>query len=187
MILANRQNLGSLAIAITLVFVFASAGYSAGVLYDENFGGLATDNLNGSTPDVDNSGNFNTTWLAYSGYKQNGLIPSNNIAQGAWLPFVPLAGNTYTLSVSFTGVGPDGTSTNWLAFGFGKSLPTNAESGSGNRFVEAPTVGRAWSLFRANNTNFPSVATNANQSFVGGATSGTTTTLSWPSTASRRG
>src|SRR5215471_716136 len=98
MILGNRQNLLSALAVATLALVCTTKAHAVGVLYDENFTGLATDNLNGSTPDVDNSGN-NATWLANSGFKQNGAIPTASVAQGAWLPFVPQAGNTYTLSV----------------------------------------------------------------------------------------
>src|SRR5215467_7289622 len=108
MTLANRLSFYHVAVAVVLGG-FAQAAIGAGVIYDENFGGLATDNLNGSTPDVDNSGN-NSLWSAFSGYKQDGTIPAN-VAQGAFLPFTPVAGNTYTLSVSFSNVA--GTSANW--------------------------------------------------------------------------
>ncbi len=183
MISSYRLGFLGLATATLTACLAGSSTFAAGVLYQENFGGLATNNLNGSTVDTDNSGGFNTTWTAYSGYKQNGLMPSASVAQGAFLPFVPIAGNVYTLTATFTGVGPAGTSAAWYALGFGKAMPTNAETGAGNRFIEAPTMGRAWTLFRANNPNFPTATTNANQVQLGNATTGTGATQPWPSTA----
>jgi hypothetical protein len=169
--------------AAAVCYFSSAATFAAGVIYQENFGGLATNNLNGSTVDIDQSGGFNTTWTAYSGYKQNGLMPSASVATGAFLPFVPTAGNQYTLTATFTGIGPVGTSAAWFALGFGKAMPTNVESSTGNRFIEAPTIGRAWTLIRANNPNFPTATTNANQVQLGNATTGTGATQSWPSTA----
>ncbi len=159
--ISYRLSFCSVALAIVLSSFGSTAAIGAGVIYDENFLGAATDNLNGSTPDTDNSGN-SSLWLASSGFKQDGTIP-NNVALGAFLPFTPVAGNTYTLSVSFANVA--GTSVNWLAAGFAKGLPANAETGP-NRFVEGNAIGRAWTLYRASN------ATNPNQAFSGGGTGG---------------
>lgn len=161
MTLVNRLGVYCVAVATILATFGPATANAAGVIYDENFLGSATDNLNGSTVDVDNSGN-NSLWLASSGFKQDGTIPTN-VALGGFLPFTPVAGNTYTLSVSFSNVA--GTSVNWLAAGFAKGIPTNAETGP-NRFVEGATIGRAWELYRASN------ATNPNQSFSGGGTGG---------------
>ena len=104
------------------------------------------------------------------------LVADRQRTQGAWLPFVPTAGNTYTLTASLTGVGVGQSTADvaWWALGFAKALPTNAESAAGNRFIEAPTLGRAWMLFRPNNPG-----TNANQVQIGNATTGTGTSIPW--------
>src|SRR5204862_7515954 len=98
MISSNRLSFFCMLVALASgVFGFADHATALNTIYEENFLGSVANNLNGSTVDVDNSGGFNTTWLAYSGYKQNCLLPSASVAEGAWLPFIPSAGNTYTL------------------------------------------------------------------------------------------
>jgi hypothetical protein len=177
MISSNRLGFYCILAALAAgVFGFVKTSSALNTIYEENFLGSSANNLNGSTVDVDNSGGFNTTWLAYSGYKQNGLLPTASVAQGAWLPFIPTAGNTYTLTASLTGVGVGQSTADvaWWALGFAKALPTNAESAAGNRFIEAPTLGRGWMLFRPNNPG-----TNANQVQIGSATTGTGTTIPW--------
>ncbi len=159
---------------IALLVVVATSAANGAIIYQDNFDGSASTNLNGLPPDIDNNGGTNT-WQAYSGYKANGLMPSGNIAvnQGAWLSFAPQAGNIYQLSASMTGVGPDGTSASWYALGFAQNVPTTLETGD-NRFTVAPTLGKAWMLFRANNPT-----TNTNQYFLGNTTSGTAGAASW--------
>jgi hypothetical protein len=164
------------------VWGFAQRATAIGVIYDEDFTlpthANSTLILNGTAPDVDANGGTNK-WLAYSGYKENGTLATANVSQGAWLPFVPQAGNTYTLSASLTNVGPDGSSVAWYALGFAKALPTaaNAELGSAqNRFVEGVTAGRAWMLFRPNNPTSPD---NPNVSHIGSLNSGTAVNVNW--------
>jgi hypothetical protein len=172
MICSNR--LGFYTVCVTLVVGFCGFTERAnalGVLYQENFTGSASNNLNGKHPDIDNNGGTNT-WAAYSGYKQNGLIPTASVNLDASLPFIPLAGNTYTLSASLTGVAGTAGSASWIALGFGKSVPTTLESGD-NRFVSGASLGRAWMLFRAHN---PTTPTNSpNQIHLGNTTTGTAT------------
>jgi hypothetical protein len=126
---------------VAIVCAFAPRYSAAAIIYQDNFDGSATTNLNGLAPDVDNNGGTNT-WVAYSGYKANGQIATASVNQGAWLPVTPLPGLIYTLSASFTGVGPDGTSLSWIAVGFAKQVPTTPETGA-NRFIEGVTLGRA--------------------------------------------
>lgn len=170
----NRLGLICMSAALAVGFSGFAQKATAIVIYHENFAGLSTDNLNGKAPDVDNTASGTDTWLAYNAYKQNGALPGGtgqNVNRGAWLPFVPQAGNVYTLSASLTGVVASGTnaSTNfaWYALGFGKSLPSDVQTSS-NRFNEGEAVGRAWMLFRPNNTS-----ANLNQSHRGSGTSGT--------------
>jgi hypothetical protein len=171
MISTNRLGFFCLLAVLTTAFwSVADRIIAASVIYDEDFLGSVNDNLNGSTVDVDHSGaSTTTTWKAYSGFKQNGLLPSAGVNLGAWLPFAPQAGNTYTLSASLTGVGPDGTSAAWYAIGFGKSVPTTLETGD-NRFISNASLGRAWMLFRPNNPG-----TSSNMIQLGNASTGTAT------------
>jgi len=157
---------------IALLVVVANTAAYGGIIYQDNFDGSSSTNLNGLPPDIDNNGGTNN-WQAYSGYKANGTMPATSVNQGAWLPFAPVAGNVYTLSVSMTNVGPDGTSASWYALGFAKALPVTLETGN-NRFVESPTLGRAWMIFRANNPG-----ANTNQYFLGNDASGTASSGAW--------
>jgi hypothetical protein len=159
---------------IALLLVVATSAAKGAIIYQDDFNGDPAVNLNGLAPDIDNNGGTNK-WQAYSGYKANGVAASGNasINQGAWLAFAPQAGNVYQLSASFTGVGPDGTSVAWYAMGFAQNVPTTLETGD-NRFTVAPTLGKAWMLFRANNPT-----TNTNQYFLGNTTSGTAGAAAW--------
>lgn len=167
----NRLGFFCMSAALTTAFFgVADRAIAVAVIYDEDFLGSGSDNLNGSTVDIDHSGaSTTTTWKAYSGFKQNGLLPTTSVNLGAWLPFVPQTGNTYTLSASLTGIGPDGSSTAWYAIGFGKSVPTTLETGD-NRFISNASLGRAWMLFRPNNPG-----TSANMIQLGNTTTGTAT------------
>ena len=152
---------------VTAVIVAGNGALApAAVLYDENVTGAAATTLNGQIPDVDQNGGFNQ-WRAHTGFLADGsmTVPANG--SGGWLPFIPQAGFTYTLSVSLTGVTGN---TNWLGVGFGESVPANPQ-GTGNdyRFISGPTVGKAWMLFRAQSTS----ATTKNQTQRGDATTGT--------------
>ena len=149
-----KRLLAATVVAILATY-FVPVARAATIIYHEDFTSHSASALalTGTAPDVDNNGGTNS-WLAYSGYKQNGVMPTTT-AQGAWLPFAPQPGNTYTLSASMTGITATGTtSVAWYALGFAKALPTaaNAENGSQNRFIEAPTLGRAWMFYRATNT-----------------------------------
>jgi hypothetical protein len=164
--------LGLLSLAAALGVLATAASVRAAVLYDENFAGPAATVLNGQIPDVDQNGGFNQ-WRAHTGFLADGsmTVPANGA--GAWLPFVPTPGFTYTLSASFVGVTGN---TNWMAIGFGESVPANPQ-GTGNdfRFISGATVGKAWMLYRGQSTS----ATTKNQTLRGDAGSGTVNGLDW--------
>jgi hypothetical protein len=153
------------ATVVAILVTFMVPAVRAGTIYHDDFSGLQAANLNGTTPDVGTN-----AWKANTGYKANGLMPSLNVNSGAFLPFAPVAGNLYTLSVSFTGVGEDGDSIAWHAFGFGKAVPSTTLESGNNRFVTGDSLGRAWMLFRPNNPTG-----NSNQLHRGNAGSGTGT------------
>jgi PEP-CTERM motif len=173
-----KKLLASTVTAVVVTFIVPAA--RAGIIYSASFGGdntnLAGSGLATSGLDVDNNGGSNT-WVASTGYKKNGTTPSASINSGAYLPFTPVAGNTYTLSARFLGVGPDGTNVAWHGLGFGKGMPTtNMETGD-NRFISGATAGRAWLLFRPNNPLTPTDSPNVNH--LGNTTSGTASNPTW--------
>jgi PEP-CTERM motif len=163
-----KKPLAAIFAALLILSIVPAAGAGT-IIYHDVFNGSASANLNGTAPDVDNNGGTNT-WAANTGYKLSGLTPSASLNTGAYLPFTAVAGNLYTLSASFTGIGPDGTSVAWHALGFGKSMPTTTLESGENRFVSGATIGRAWMLFRPNNPTG-----NANMLHRGNASSGTGT------------
>jgi hypothetical protein len=137
----------------------------AAVLYDENFAGPAATVLNGQIPDTDQNGGFNQ-WRAHTGFLADGSMTVPTNGAGAWLPFAPVPGFTYTLSASLVGVTGN---TNWMAVGFGESVPANPQGTTNNyRFLGGETVGKAWMLFRAQG----GAVTTKNQTHRGDATVG---------------
>jgi hypothetical protein len=181
MISTNRLGFFCVLAALAVGFLGFAQNATADVIYQEIFGNNGANNLNGFAPDLPVAGA--NTWVAYNGFKESGVLPTASVNLGAYLPFTPVAGNLYTLSASFTGVTTDGTNAAWFALGFGKGVPTAPQSGE-NRFVSGPTVGRAWMLYRGNNT---SAAAATNNTQIGTTTSGTGTTGAWTSNSAVNG
>ncbi len=147
------------------------------IIYHDDFNGSASTAVNGQPLDVDNNGGANT-WVANSGYKENGATPTGTgVNSGAFLPFTPAAGNIYTLTARFTGVGPDGASVSWHALAFGKSVPSPFTDGADNRFISGGSLGRAWFFFRPNNPTTPTDSPNKIQ--LGNAATGTASNSNW--------
>ena len=86
---------------------------SASIIYQDNFTGSSGSPLNGTTPTTDTN---RATWTADSNWSANGsvTVTSNSSQQypSAHLPFVPSAGNVYTLSATLS------PTTNWISIGF---------------------------------------------------------------------
>jgi autotransporter-associated beta strand protein len=110
--------------------------------------------LGGTSPSVAASSAAGATWTSAAGITTAARAASFTTAnsESATLPFLPQAGNVYTLSASLNAAG--GTASNWLALGFANSTPPTATPNNGNTL--------AWILQRNNNT--------AGQSFYGGGT-----------------
>src|SRR5690348_5701355 len=114
------KSLLAVATASMLVSCAVPAVRASMIIYHDDLNGSASTALNGQTLDVDNNGGSNT-WVANSGYKESGATPTGTgTNSGAFLPFAPAAGNIYTLTARFTGIGPDGASVSWHGLGFGK-------------------------------------------------------------------
>jgi hypothetical protein len=166
--MASRRRIAAcLALFSACIVAGNSASTRAAVLYDEDFTGLPTSTLNGQAPDVDNNGGFNA-WAAHTNYTADGNMTPVTGGTGAFLPFIPTAGNIYTLSASLTGVTGN---TNWVAIGFAEGIPANTATTAGNdyRFLSGAGVGKAWMLYRGQSTS----ATTKNQTQRGDASTGT--------------
>jgi hypothetical protein len=183
---SNRLGFFFTLAALAVGFWGSAQKATALVIYQENFTGSASTALNGSPLDTtDNNGGTNT-WVAHSGYKLSGATPTGTAPNtGAFLPFTPVAGNVYTLSASYTGIGPDGTSVSWQALGFGKSVPSPFADGTDNRFISGATLGRAWFFFRPNNPTTPTDSPNKIQ--LGNSGTGTASSPVWTDATLARG
>jgi hypothetical protein len=101
------------------ILLLASLSYSqADILYYDNFDGLATAGLAGTTPDTTMGTN---TWSSSGVFFADGHITSNT--RMAALPFVPAAGHIYKLSAELN---PTADSANWLGLGFTNSYGLSA-------------------------------------------------------------
>jgi hypothetical protein len=151
----------------------------AATIYQDNFDGAAQADLHGTTPDVGAA-----TWSAHTAFDANGAITPVANGSGAWLPFVPAAGQSYTLSTSFRAIAGNA---NWFALGFAEAIPANSQlTSNDNRFIGSANVGaavgKAWMLVRGSNSANPNQTLRGDGvngtfaagtlSFVGGPTNG---------------
>lgn len=117
--------LALLAMTISWVAPANSQTTVTNILYEDLFSGSS--NLQGWTPDtVDAYGSGTNTWIA-SGWSMDGTeAVEQSGLDDAFLPFVPLPGRVYTLSVSL-----QCASGSWVALGFTASDNTTAYFASG--------------------------------------------------------
>ena len=155
--------------AVTLVasavvmatFAFTTAVANAQtIIYQDDFSGSSSTDLNGTTPDTTTGGN---TWLAdidplrdwkADGSIDNGAANANRNGY-AFLPFTPEAGKVYTLSIDM-----NVTPSSWFALGFMSDNDTT----SGGFYQESTGDGSPWMLLRGNGT--------AGKSYAGPSTGG---------------
>jgi hypothetical protein len=108
-------------------------------LYSDNFDGLSSAALNGTTPDITIEAN---TWTASTDFKADGSLTGTG-ADSAILAFTPEAGKVYTLSVTLSQ--PTGTAANqWASVGFSNGITTAQTHNSGT----GDTGGAPWILWR---------------------------------------
>lgn len=122
---------------------------TAAVLFQDNFSGVGSADLNGTTPDVTQG---TTAWVADTEYNADGTgtATPTNAAIRAYLTLGGLiddnrgsADAIYTLSTTVN-ITSTGTDTQWHGFGF---WDENAPS---ENFASTPSDGTAWMLRRAN-------------------------------------
>lgn len=141
------MNLIAKCAAMAAVLVSAAGMAHAGVIYSDNFTGTAGTALGGSAPTTasgTDGGSATATWNAattaaaattttatgfwqYNGSGSASITGTdvnattgvaNGLIAGAYLPFVPQAGQVYTLTITLAPTIGDGTSGNWLGIGF---------------------------------------------------------------------
>ena len=133
-------------LATGLLLIAGGTAAYAELLFADNFDG-GTEPLHGTTPGVTLG---DATWAAADWLANGTIATSTSTADDrcAFLPFVPLPGNIYTLQVTMTEP-TGGASNGWVAIGFTDAAATSAEFWSNDA--------SPWLLWH------PSDATNANE------------------------
>ena len=113
--------------------------------YIESFAGTGA--LNGNTTETGTG-----TWGSSTGWVRNNGVATKSAAGDAHalLPFVPQAGNIYTLSLEVDPTNSPG-SADWFALGFTNQLATTT-----SLYTQAflfPSIGQPWMLLRANGSD----------------------------------
>lgn len=106
----------------------------AETIFSDDFSGLSTVNLSGTTPDIVPTGST-ATWSTGSVFKANGSVASGTTNYNAWLPFVLNDANdgdrVYTLSAQSNVA----TANKWFALGFYASSTAPSTGGSTGNFL----------------------------------------------------
>lgn len=141
----------------------------AAILFADDFSGGAVP-LSGTTPDTTTGG---STWTSGAAFLASGTV-STTPTSGAWLPFVPTAGNIYTVSgiINTTAGGQ-----NWITLGFSAA----ATALPNNRFADGPVVALGTFLLRQNRGS--GTGATDSQFFVGETTAGVTSIAAPPTGA----
>ncbi|MGZ0657355.1 PEP-CTERM sorting domain-containing protein [Coraliomargarita sp. W4R53] len=119
---------------VSSLFITSNITLNAESIFQDDFSGSPTADLNGSSLDVTVGGQ---TWRANSNFKADGSLVAEGGHSAAFLDYSLSAGYVYTLSADLTTV-----TQNWMAFGFVQ----NTESLS-SRHPDAAS-GIAWALHR---------------------------------------
>ena len=119
----------------------------AAVIYNHDFGGVATTDLHGISTDTGAG-----TWNSSTDWKADGSISGSSSAgddDSAFLSFAPVGGNVYTLSATFTLPTLGESTSAWVGLGFTASDVTGSHT-SGAGFWPTPNDPTAWMLYRRN-------------------------------------
>lgn len=133
---------------------FSSSASTAAVIYQHNFGGSPENTLNGVALDTSSSafgGTAGATWLTNpSRYFADGTLTSTTNSASAYVPFSPVNGYQYTISLGIDITSEQ--STNWIALSLLNGTPN--EDGGGNFTTVTTTyatIGRRHSTVSGNN------------------------------------
>lgn len=130
-------------------FLFCCSIGNAQIIYSNAFNGAAV-NIYGTPPTVANNGTggiSSATWNDALEINNTGALLANGIDTApvgdSWLlPFTPLPGYVYTLTVSLTFTNNPG---NWVGVGFAQYNSVNESVGNG-RFADGGVVGYDWMI-----------------------------------------
>jgi hypothetical protein len=133
----RRQTRNRLAMMAVVGITAVSLHAGDVTIYSDDFSGSSITDLNGQAPDIRPG---SETWTTHSLWKADGAIGVTSADANCFLPFVPINGKVYTLSLT---VDVTSGGDNWFAFGFTPVIQTN-QIFSGNAVYAAP-----WMLERA--------------------------------------
>lgn len=117
---SSRSARGPVILALAALFGVAGATTaSPTTIFQDNFSGSSSAELNGTAPSTGPTG---VTWTAASSWMADGSQTSNVTGNAnAYLPYVVTSGNIYTLSA---GLDPTNTSSGWFGLGFITNTPS---------------------------------------------------------------
>lgn len=131
--------------ALAALALAVGTTHGATTIYSHGFGGLATDTLNGVTPDTTTGAN---TWVASSAFNADGSAAARTSTgnEAAWLAFTPQSGFVYTLTAvmgqDVLAAGSVVLNGSWMAMGFSADDTTST-------FFGSPNNTSPWALHRA--------------------------------------
>jgi autotransporter-associated beta strand protein len=140
-------------VSCALIVSSFTAAYGQTTIYSDDFSGLSTSPLNGTTPDVTAD---DATWVAGNGLRANG---STTAVYTAALPFQPQPNRIYNLSAILNSLSTTANDNNWTGLGFLQVLPSNLAA----NFNNAQTQPALWAMSRSNMAQ----TTQFDQSFLG--------------------
>lgn len=152
------------------VIVGLSPASAQTTLYEQSLTpGEDTAGLNGTSPTIGAN-----NWVASPLFQADGDIAEG--AGSATLAFTPVDGFIYTVDASFRNLSPTASVANpeqdWVAVGFAKGQ--SAIMGTNNRFLNNHVIGKAWMLFRGDNS-----ANANNAAHLGSATVANSSSALW--------
>jgi autotransporter-associated beta strand protein len=138
-------------VSCALILGSFTGAFGQTTIYSDDFSGLSTATLNGTTPDVSATG---ANWAAGAGLRANG---STTAAYSAVLPFSPQPNRVYTLSAMLNSQAASAAANeNWTGLGFLQVVPPNLAA----RFIDSAQPA-LWAMSRSN------TAAGNDQSFLG--------------------
>jgi hypothetical protein len=158
--------------AMALLVTLWSVAAEAGTIFYDDFDGLGSVALNGTTPEITTAG---AAWAASADFKADGYSAAT-AGGSATLPFTPVHGRVYTLDCSLSGVSGDA---DWFALGFASGQ--SSASGVNERFIQGNVIGKAWMFIRGD------AGVSVNNALLGSAASGTGSGAAWTTYANQSG
>ena len=140
--------------ATAMVMAFSFNAMAATLIYQDDFSGSGSTNLNGLAPDTATGllgGSAGATWLANPIFKADGTSSLATASAGsAYLPFSPVSGYVYTISIDIGVTGYD--TDHWAAISLVNGTPSTGQAFHGLSNANSyATIGRRDSGYSGNN------------------------------------